>query len=717
MRFITLRIDNFQQFDHLDLLFGEGFTVIRGPNEAGKSTIQAALLAALYLDPSATDEAIAPYVRWGQIRRFTLALEFEDGGARYSLLKDFESRTACLHRTDLPGGDPAPLTRDADIARLMGEMLGATSMDSYVNTAGIRHDEVSRLPTAAPVSQRLQARVAGGRLASAGEVIAAIEEELAEMTSGGPRRLHETGVLRQARERIDALQRAHSALAAKLAMRQENVRLLARWRDELTEVEASLAERSAQLESSDRAQGLEEDCALLAEHRTELERAEAVHGGIGEAAEQLSGLDTATIQGKLQRARDLELRLDDLRSREAELSRDLAAAALTQLQRGPTRWAVALALAGAAIGLGSAVAIAALHSVLPALGVVVGSALIAIALGRGQGHMSDATRRCSAELSRCSEAMKTHRLELHCLLTELGLRTVEELALVARATHGGGEMRATRRQRIERLIGSDRAATRQVQIEQIGQAIYVRRLELEHLSQRRLSTGDYERVDQEASALRTRREGLLREIYRLEGEIRGSEVNSEALACLDEELSQEHVRFNRLERRRKVLESAHSGMREAFEATLAQASSIFRGGIARHLGAITGGRYDRVDAKIDEEGLHLLVYTADRHRAVRADTLSRATQDQIYLAARMALLELVCNGREPPLLLDDPFVNYDDARVEKTVSLLRTRYGRHQVLLFTFTDRYDRFADTVIALDGPQLAPVAPDVLEQTAAS
>jgi len=223
------------------------------------------------------------------------------------------------------------------------------------------------------------------------------------------------------------------------------------------------------------------------------------------------------------------------------------------------------------------------------------------------------------------------------------------------------------------------------------------------LAPQRLSVEEYEHIDHEAQAQRSKRDNLLREMYRLEGELRADDVNSEMLACIDEDLVGEQVRLARLERRRKALEHAASGMREALAATLAQASSVFRTGVTKHLGPITGGRYDQVDARIDENGLHLMVYTTDKHRAVRADSLSRATQDQIYLAARMALLELVCEGRRPPLLLDDPFVNYDDKRVENTISLLRDLYANHQVVLFTCTDRYDQFADTLITLKGPKV--------------
>jgi len=122
--------------------------------------------------------------------------------------------------------------------------------------------------------------------------------------------------------------------------------------------------------------------------------------------------------------------------------------------------------------------------------------------------------------------------------------------------------------------------------------------------------------------------------------------------------------------------------------------------ISTHLERITGGRYSQVDAQVEETGLHLMVHTGDRRKAVRADNLSHATQDQIYLAARMSLLDLVCFGRQPPLLLDDPFVNYDDNRMANTVMLMRDLYRDCQVILFTCVDRYDRFADSVFTLPG-----------------
>jgi uncharacterized protein YhaN len=105
-----------------------------------------------------------------------------------------------------------------------------------------------------------------------------------------------------------------------------------------------------------------------------------------------------------------------------------------------------------------------------------------------------------------------------------------------------------------------------------------------------------------------------------------------------------------------------------------------------------------VEAWIDTDGLHLLVFAAGSPKPVEADKLSRATQDQIYLAARLTLLQLACEGRKPPLLLDDPFVNYDDERLARTAELLNHLDTAHQIILFTCTNRYDQHATSLIDL-------------------
>jgi hypothetical protein len=59
--------------------------------------------------------------------------------------------------------------------------------------------------------------------------------------------------------------------------------------------------------------------------------------------------------------------------------------------------------------------------------------------------------------------------------------------------------------------------------------------------------------------------------------------------------------------------------------------------------------------------------------------------------------------RRPPLVLDDPFVTFDEARADQAMRLLRDVAAEDdfQVLYLTCSDRYDSHADRLVVLDGP----------------
>ena len=64
--------------------------------------------------------------------------------------------------------------------------------------------------------------------------------------------------------------------------------------------------------------------------------------------------------------------------------------------------------------------------------------------------------------------------------------------------------------------------------------------------------------------------------------------------------------------------------------------------------------------------------------------LSAGTRDQLYLALRLAVSEVLAGEGEPcPLVLDDPFLTFDDARTARGMELLRRIAKRRQVILLT----------------------------------
>ena len=69
---------------------------------------------------------------------------------------------------------------------------------------------------------------------------------------------------------------------------------------------------------------------------------------------------------------------------------------------------------------------------------------------------------------------------------------------------------------------------------------------------------------------------------------------------------------------------------------------------------------------------------------VDLDALSAGTRDQVYLIVRFAMARMFAEGLElPPLLLDDPFVYWDDARIERCLPLLLHNGFGAQTIVFT----------------------------------
>ncbi len=81
--------------------------------------------------------------------------------------------------------------------------------------------------------------------------------------------------------------------------------------------------------------------------------------------------------------------------------------------------------------------------------------------------------------------------------------------------------------------------------------------------------------------------------------------------------------------------------------------------------------------------------------SARADRqLSSGVRDQLALAVRLALARFLALPGEPlPLVLDDPFARYDDARFHRAMSVLLQEAAGHQVILLTCHEERLRWLD------------------------
>ena len=176
-------------------------------------------------------------------------------------------------------------------------------------------------------------------------------------------------------------------------------------------------------------------------------------------------------------------------------------------------------------------------------------------------------------------------------------------------------------------------------------------------------------------------------------------VDSEQVAGEAERLVTWRDQLTALKRRVRIYETTLAAIEAAESTTMHKATRFLEQQVGRDIARLTGGRYRRVS--IDDQTLDIQVWAPERGDWVQAGQLSKGTVDQVFLAARIGLVRLVTQNRRPPLILDDPFVTFDDTRAARAALLLRELSADFQVIYLACSNRYDGLADAVVELPGP----------------
>ncbi|WP_456276035.1 AAA family ATPase [Bacillus sp. AK128] len=100
----------------------------------------------------------------------------------------------------------------------------------------------------------------------------------------------------------------------------------------------------------------------------------------------------------------------------------------------------------------------------------------------------------------------------------------------------------------------------------------------------------------------------------------------------------------------------------------------------QHFRVLTKDGYSRV---LLQDDIHSII--VERKDGVRfmPNELSQATSEQLYLSIRLALAGYYQSTVTFPIIIDDSFVNFDEARYEVTLKLLKELAKERQIIFFT----------------------------------
>ena len=196
-------------------------------------------------------------------------------------------------------------------------------------------------------------------------------------------------------------------------------------------------------------------------------------------------------------------------------------------------------------------------------------------------------------------------------------------------------------------------------------------------------------LEQRLSALKIEQKSLARTLQE-------DDYGQEDVAEIEERIDSLERRANRLKTRLRAYEVISEVLGEARQNILKSISGEVDQLIGSYFALITGGKYDQV--RLSRDDFSLQVFSEEKGDWINPDTeeLSAGARDQLYLAARVALLGAVTGDNSVPLILDDPLVHFDSERRENTRNLLKEVSKKHQVLIFSCHDYYDDWADQVI---------------------
>jgi exonuclease SbcC len=804
MKLTRLQINRFRNIDSFSSDIGDGIVLLKGPNEAGKSSLLSAILFGLFEDPRSSAQRLEEAREWNRETLYHISVGFETNGQTYLLEKDFENRSTLL-RNETTGESWKEKNK---VTAKLTEIIGFFSRDVFTSTACVFQDELNAISSGQKeLRTLLEEKVAGKEESTVESVLKLLEKKESDLKRGLDRPAPTNpGQIRQVIDELNSLGQRRDEIA-------DRVRDLHQARGRIHEVSNQLEEGLKSLEL--KRQALEKS-KLYIKAREKFETLDRAFGKtdadlekLQKADREIHGLTTQleakhgalkTSEGNLEKYRNAAKTRDDRDALQKELhdkrgvlakvrgiigTIDGLKKSLADLPAIPEKSVRdVLRAENETMALEKAIGQRAMHlkvifkKKIP-YAIETEDGLLSAGEGAaGETVEGTAKKEIRIDLEEIAEVQVTTQDQA----LEEGLRELREKEEFVKnqlehykcASVAEMEAMRGRRERIGRdleaketelriTLGKETLESLTTQVGQLETRLRQLSDAFEGIKDFAISEGELANREREIQALRKHvqelegnireNQGILKsfskeqlekdkkdlarqmyieqtalddlkafeasgqEVLKQEDEVKALERKLSDLKVEQQTLKRvlEEERFGQedvaeLEERIESLERNAERLRMKLRAyeiigqVLAEArQNVFRGisgevdeRIGAYFGQITDKKYERV--RLSREDFSLQVFSPDKGGWINPDTeeLSAGARDQLYLAARLALVDVVAGANPLPLILDDPLVHFDPFRRENTRNLLREASRKHQVILLSCHDYYDDWADQII---------------------
>ncbi len=708
MRIRAIHIEGFGCFTERSFEFDEGLTLIVGPNEAGKTTLVRAIAAVLFGQQPEGREANKPWAGGA----YAAALELAEDNRTARIRREFETEQVEVTEAGDGGsktwsGVAKPRGRGPEIETYhehLKRLVGFEDEGLFKSTLC-----VEQLAVEAEIGADVRARLTGPGRQSAEAVLGRIEATYEEVSNDRMRKGAKPRLLEQCEQEIAErkalleatrgyfdevrrLQESKAELATRLQGLEENQAVAGQLFGEIDELAESRQEKERLAREVSKLAGERERLtANLDERRRLAEQIERDYKGWETVPEDYGSmlLDVSRRREEAARSRDEVERLE----------REVAAATRrTSLLRA----LVPLAVLAAAYGAGTYLKLLTYFLI----GGAVVAAAIVVAVLIGHATRGRRRRRKEQELAVAAERYGVNQASLKTLDARLApfiasddpdaeqkrydvyVNLRAKLRGVDRALEGAGDLEAVTGEYRDKNAALDRTEQRLRALTEANPTL-----------KRYLDGDDPARERERLRAEIERRAATLKDLgaQRDRAEVELKVLTRKQVAnesALLEEIARLEQRREELERRRDGLGLAIDVLRDAIKEYHAVHREALAGTIGELYRRLTGGRYERV--RLDERFAPSLDGLG--REGLPVERVSQGARDQLYFAMRVAVAEELSGQVRLPFLLDDPFVNFDDARVAAVYEVLHELAARHQFIVLTHNPRETQHVEGCLEL-------------------
>lgn len=780
----SIKTTNFGNLANNKLVFRKGLTIIKGPNEAGKSFSIEAITQGLYGDATSGAVHVREHCRkWGNEGAFSLELEIESGGKKYKIIRDIENKKNILVKPD-----GSELKDKESVRRQVSELVGLPSQLAFEVTSCIPQEEVEKIGSAVSTLRE----IIEGRLAGSGSDLEKIVKRINRAKERIFAKSGKKGELIGAEKEIIELE-------DELGLKQQRLRELTENKRELKDMNQKLQKQTQRLQDKENAfKGSQEymtahsrfersnkEFETAQEDLNKYKKAkEAIHNATKELKPSKAKLETflsviknnkdyQDAEGRCGELEDKAIAfknkistVEKLNKKIQEKQNEIASykkvdhAVLQNARSIPAeirglRSSLAELIFGIKVELEKEVE----FSIISDGKKVKGSEaeMHVEAAVKFPGIASVYVKNLTGKEKPIAEEIERKEDVLKHILNKYGVQNLEELESLYEKRGKAVEEKDNMEMRKETLLGDEDMSDIQMDLKKLEKELKKENLIRKELKSRAITASLLERkkritqkLEEKIRDLRdkiTRNKGILeavgddgdelkklnkeaakelakaeahieekkiykctpeafaklkREIESLREEVKElnkrqielsviieqETVGTEDIAVLEERLSELKRKKERLRHKHEVLRVIDDNISLVRESSINQFSESIEEQMSKIIFKITDGKYKKV--KVDEN-LGVSIFSGEKGEYInvddKIDQLSSGTVDQVYLAARLAILRLIATKEKPPIILDDTFVSFDDmGRKKRAFKILESVAKDYQILYFTCHD-------------------------------